>query len=64
MAGGGLTITLDEALAARIRAAAKAAGLSVEAFVRQALERALDADEKRRRESAAAALAGLEPTPR
>jgi predicted transcriptional regulator len=63
MAGGGMTITLDEALAERVRAAAKAAGLSVDEFARRALERALDAED-RRRESVGGTSPALETTPR
>ena len=38
MADGGLTLQIDEALAERLRLAAKAAGESVEAYALQALE--------------------------
>ena len=38
MADGGLTLTIDETLAQRLREAADSAGQSVEAYARQALE--------------------------
>jgi predicted transcriptional regulator len=41
MADGGMTVNIDEALAARVRAAAKAAGVSVETLVAEMLARQL-----------------------
>lgn len=38
MADGGLTLTIDEALARRLKARADAAGQSVEEYARQALD--------------------------
>ncbi|KRA68480.1 hypothetical protein ASD89_16730 [Caulobacter sp. Root656] len=38
MADGGLTLTIDEALAQRLKARADAAGQSVEEYARQALD--------------------------
>lgn len=42
MADGGLTLTIDEALAERLRARAEAAGQSVEDYARQALDQAAE----------------------
>jgi plasmid stability protein len=43
MADGGLTLTIDEALAERLKARAEAAGQSVEDYARQALDHAAEA---------------------
>jgi plasmid stability protein len=42
MADGGLTLTIDEALAERLKARAHAAGQSVEDYARQALNQAAE----------------------
>jgi plasmid stability protein len=43
MADGGMTLTIDEALAERLKARAEAAGQSVEDYARQALDLAAEA---------------------
>jgi hypothetical protein len=44
MADGGLTVELDEALGARLRAAANAAGRPIETFVAELIAEGLDDD--------------------